>query len=278
MNAPPLQFISRQTPTATSIAYAWWQSMHTRVDLVVHGQEEALRPLAESIRTEMDRLEKIGNYFNRASELHALNQAATGECIDTSPELYDMIADCMRHHTLTNGYFDISFRSEQGAESAIHAIELLPDRPCIRLNRANMRLDLSGYLKGYALDRVKQIIAHAQPPVHVLLNFGNSSVLAHGNHPNGEGWKVKFGDDYAERVPEVQLFDRFLTTSGNESTARRHIVNPGTGTYVEGCRQVSVVTRGGAEGEVLATALFAAPPGEHAAILAHYADAEEIIY
>ena len=56
----------------------------------------------------------------------------------------------------------------------------------------------------------------------------------------------------------ITLHDEALTTSGNDSPTRRHIVNPLTGQMVTGVRQVAVVTPTAALGEALSTALFAA--------------------
>lgn len=56
----------------------------------------------------------------------------------------------------------------------------------------------------------------------------------------------------------ITLHDEALTTSGNDSPTRCHIVNPLTGRMVTGMRQVAVVTPTAALGEALSTALFAA--------------------
>ena len=77
--------------------------------------------------------------------------------------------------------------------------------------------------------------------------MGNSSVLALGNHPVGSGWKVN----------NILLHDECLTTSGNDSPERRHIVSPRNGKLVEGVQQIAVVTSNGAIGEILSTALSA---------------------
>lgn len=94
--------------------------------------------------------------------------------------------------------------------------------------------------------------------------MGNSSVLALGNHPAGTGWKVNFGNQSeTEKTGESQsilLYNECLTTSGNESEGRRHIISPQNGNFVEGLRQIAVVTKNGAVGEILSTALFAAGP------------------
>lgn len=51
--------------------------------------------------------------------------------------------------------------------------------------------------------------------------MGNSSILALGNHPVGSGWKIN----------DILLHNECLTTSGNDSPSRRHIVSPQNGNW-----------------------------------------------
>lgn len=98
--------------------------------------------------------------------------------------------------------------------------------------------------------------------------MGNSSVLALGNHPVGTGWKVN----------NILLHNECLTTSGNDSPERRHIVSPRDGKLVEGARQISVVTTNGAIGEILSTALFAADSEQTKVLVGIYAQCRVYIY
>ena len=64
-----------------------------------------------------------------------------------------------------------------------------PEAQSVFFQQAGTTINLSGFLKGYALDKIREILK-----VHIianaLINMGNSSVLALGNHPVGTGWKV----------------------------------------------------------------------------------------
>lgn len=116
------------------------------------------------------------------------------------------------------------------------------------------RLNLSGILKGFALDSIRRILKNYG--IHnALINMGNSSVLAVGKSESASGWNVQLQN---RSGGNILLSDECLTTSGNETSERRHILNPLTGQIVEGRRSVSVITAGGAEGEALSTALFLA--------------------
>ena len=85
-------------------------------------------------------------------------------------------------------------------------------------------------------------------------------ILALGNHPVGSGWKIN----------NILLHNECLTTSGNDSPKRRHIISPRNGKLVEGVKQIAVVTTNGAIGEILSTSLFAADSEQREALLAKF--------
>ena len=123
-----------------------------------------------------------------------------------------------------------------------------------------MTINLSGFLKGYALEKTRKLLQYYEVK-DALINMGNSSVLALGHHPLADGWKVNFGQSavtQAKEWPEIFLKNECLTTSGNDSHERKHIIDPQTGKLIEGKREVAVVTANGAVGEVLSTSLFVA--------------------
>lgn len=183
----PMQFIYRNTSQGQEIAYAWWESMHTRVDIIVQGHpEEEIKSLLSTIEQELNRLERIANYYDTTSELHTVNQTAALAPVQVSNELFEMIKGCIHYHTATSGYFDISFRSGKDDDSAIYSILLSEDNKTIAFRRKGICLDLSGYLKGYGLECIRQMFTAAGIR-NALINMGNSSVLAMGNHPHSEG-------------------------------------------------------------------------------------------
>ena len=120
-------------------------------------------------------------------------------------------------------------------------MELIPDSGSrsgyLRLHNPSIILDLSGILKGYALERLRPLLPE-YGITDALINLGNSSILSLGQNPSD--------------IPSGQC----LTTSGNATADRRHIRNPLTGEYVTGQRTVSVTTPDAIDGEILATTRF----------------------
>ena len=247
------------------VLYAWFLSMHTRVDLMFCGRqgEAALLQAAVAVCDVLARLEKMANYYDPASELACLNRTAACAPQPVSDELCDMLAFCLSCYDRTEGWFDVTVSSDAYVPGVtIHQVRLMQHERVLSFNREGVSINLSGFLKGYALESVRQVLRQHRI-VDALVNMGNSSVLALGHAPQAEGWRIGFGQS-GYGGPEVLLCDECLTTSGNDSLQRRHIMNPHTGQLVEGKRQVAVITSDGGSGEVLSTALFVADSSQRA--------------
>lgn len=59
----------------------------------------------------------------------------------------------------------------------------------VYFTRKGISLDLCGYIKGYVLDCIRKIL-ETNHISDALINLGNSSILAIGNQPLGQGWKI----------------------------------------------------------------------------------------
>lgn len=247
-----IQYLYRPSHDGDVLLYAWFVSMHTRVDIVLYSRktERELLSVINCIYDALCRLEKTANFYASDSELSLLNQRASVAPVVLSEELYSMIAVCLEYNRKTLGCFDVTTHSENYNQTTIHCVHLSAKDRSVYFSRQGVVINLSGFLKGYALDIIRGILNEAMIK-NALINMGNSSVLALGNHPAGLGWKIN----------DILLYNECLTTSGNDSPCRRHIVSPQDGKLVEGVGQVAVVTDNGAIGEILSTALFAANNG-----------------
>lgn len=244
-----MQHLHHNLKDGSSLVYSWFEAMHTRMDIMLWDKEKAdLEAVAENIMAEVVRIEQMGSCFLQESEVSAVNASEVGKPVKVSDELYQILDRCISFNISTQGYFDIAASQHLPGMSLDQKIRLEKDCMVSRLHD-QVRINLSGYLKGYALDKALAIAEEASVG-NGLLNFGNSSVAALGNHPHGEGWPVSTpGTEYI-------LHDECLTTSGNDSAQRRHIINPMNGTLLEGKGMVSVVTQTAEEGEVLSTVKF----------------------
>lgn len=257
-----IQHLYKFSASHGGVLYAWFASMHTRVDMVLCGRqdEEELMLVVDAVYEMLCRLEKMANYYDADSELGRLNRTAAEGPQPVSRELYEMLAFCVDCYNRTGGCFDVTVHSVNHTPHTICNILLSPQEYTLYFLRSGVTINLSGFLKGYALEKIRTLLQHYEVE-NALVNMGNSSVLALGHPPMAEGWKVDFGQVPAfqrKECSELLLQNECLTTSGNDSQERKHIINPQNGKPVEGEKRVSVVTANGIIGEVLSTGLFVA--------------------
>jgi thiamine biosynthesis lipoprotein len=250
-----------------SLLYAWFPAMFTRVDilLVTEDSREDLIQITETIKTKIEQLESIANRFDENSEISRVNNTAYGNEIKISMELYQIIEECLLYNTKTLGYFDITINSTNKFTNGISNIQLEKTAQTIHFLHPDVKLDLSGFIKGYALGAIKKLLTDKKID-NALINIGNSSILAIGNHPNGNGWKIGIPD--VNTSNECVLFNQCLTSSGNTKNTKWPIQKPKTRETIERSQILSIITDKPSTGEALSKALYIANDEERQFILA----------
>lgn len=257
---------SQKSINGNTLFYSWFQAMHTRIDVLLYAENslEYLKSLAEKLKIEIERLEHLANRFDENSELSQLNSKAFENAIPISNELFQIIEECLVFNKKTLGYFDITINSKNNFSNGISNILVNTENQTIRFLHPDVQLDLSGFIKGYALRAIKSIL-YDNNINNALINIGNSSVLATGNHPHGKGWKINSNLQDISR--ECELQNQCLTTSGNTNNTKWPIQKPMTRKAVENYPMLSVITDDPATGEALSKALYIANEQEKVEIL-----------
>ncbi len=239
--------------------YAWFEAMHTRIDIAICDiSEENCLAVLETVSSEINRIELMTDRFNRHSELSRLNLLAAQQATTVSDELYAIIADCINFYHETAGAFDITIQSLNNYRDGINDLQLNASSKSIYFRNSNVRIDLCGYIKGYALDRIIALF-NDKNIANALINMGNSSIAALGDHPNGNGWKITHP---SYRTQTITLFNECLSSSGN-SENNLHVLNPSTGLPAEWGGIHTIITPTATEGEVKATALCVKSTANH---------------
>ena len=243
--------------------------MHTRIEMVAVGQQEcAGRELAQQLEAEVKAMERRFNRFDSRSPLAVLNTRAATQEVEVDDELFLALELCEAFRRGTAGYFDVATdTSVKGQVSYM----LNPDKHTVRYTSSGVALDMGGFAKGFALERVRKMVTDAGVESAVI-NFGNSSVAAIGHHPYGEWWPV--GVEHTRvsgvMVREVHLCDSAMSVSGRTPSGEYHIVNPHTGAKVAQDEMIVVEGRSPLVAEILSTALYAAPRPERGVILRQF--------
>ena len=251
------------------VSYLSFYAMHTRVEIVAVGLEESIgRELAQRTEDEVKAMERRFNRFDDRSPLAVLNMRAAAEAVEVDDDLFMALELCEAFRRGTAGYFDVATNTVRGGSVSY---SLNPECHTVRYTSTGVQIDMGGFAKGFALERVRTIVAESGAE-SALINFGNSSVAAIGHHPYGEWWPVGVEHNRVAGVlaHEVHLCDGAMSVSGRTPRGEYHIVNPHTGGTVAGDELILVEGRSALVSEVLSTALYAAPRAERARIMQSY--------
>ena len=252
-----------------AVAYARFYAMHTRMEIVLPRLEE---PMAQSVVRDVEQrvseLERLMNRFDNASPLAMVNAVAAIQAVELDEELFMALELCEVFRRGTGGYFDVA-AAEQPRSGAAYLLD--GKNHTIRLASADVKIDLGGFAKGFALEQVCRMLRESGVESGVV-NFGNSSIAALGHHPYGEWWPIGVANRKCAGAVagEFRLCDSALSVSGRAESGEYHILNPHTGLRVAGEELVAVEGRSALVAEVLSTALYAAPHNQRAEIMGQY--------
>jgi FAD:protein FMN transferase len=303
---------SLQPPTSPSakVFHHSCFAMNTRFSMVLvgidAGKAEALANCAER---ELHSCERLMSRFIADSPVSELNRHAGEKAVEPPEALWEILTLCRDYWQRTRGAFDITqwplnqlWRShlERGAEPAdeaitqarqqagMHRLDLDSNSHAVRFQSKGMSIDLGGFGKGYALERLANMF-RAEGIEKAFLSFGESSVTVLGTHPHGSTWPVGISNMFAplQTVHTFHLCEASLSSSGTAPYNRMgparllgQIINPHTGCPIEGYRTLSVASHSAIEAEVLSTALLVTPEQERASLLSGFSafSALEIVY
>jgi thiamine biosynthesis lipoprotein len=220
--------------------------------------------------------EHVMSRHDRSGDLGHLNRLAGCGTFLHAPELARILRSARRWAERTGGGFDPTVaplldawrragrRGQAPAPTTVRmARQLLGWRTIdvrgdqVRLLRAGATLDLGGFGKGVALDRIARALRRERCP-GALLNFGESSLMAIGGP-----WRVVLRHPDRGFAGEFSLRDRACSTSGTLGrTLGRgrgrvsHVLDPRRGRPLRRHAQVTVLARSAAAAEALSTALL----------------------
>ena len=235
----------------------------------------------------IDDLEEQLTVYREDSEVSQLNRLKVGEQCKVESRLFDLLRLAKTIHKDTGGAFDITagplskiwgFEARNGklpSDAKIketlavvdsRLLNLDESEQCISFEREGVKINLGGIGKGYALDRVAELLSE-KGINDFAIHGGQSSVLARGDGgPHaGSGWPVGISHPTAAgaRLGQIQLKDMALGTSGtgrqgffHRGKRYGHIIDPRTGWPSDHHLSTTVVSKSAAVSDALATAFF----------------------
>lgn len=247
-------------------------AMGSVITIVAYGEtEERARAAISDALDEAARLDAMLSNYKPHSEWSEMNRAAADRPVHLSKELFDLLAKCLDYSRESEGTFDISvgplmkvwgFYKGTGDKAdqseLMNALQYVGYQNIIlnqgdltvRFTKKGVELDPGGIGKGYAVDRMIDVLRRDGVRT-ALVSAGGSSIYALGAPPDADGWIVKLKDPSRPSNPPttVRLRDQSLSTSGTyekffvaDGKRWSHIMDPRTGTPASGMLSVSVIT------------------------------------
>ncbi|MBK7928201.1 MAG: FAD:protein FMN transferase [Bryobacterales bacterium] len=245
-------------------------AMGTTFTVVAYGESRVQLETAVDLAFEEVRRinELISNYLPR-SEWSQVNREAANRAVRVSPELFDFLKTCLEYSRQSGGTFDITVgplvrvwgfykgtgrlphRAEiRGALARVGYQKVLLDEAnqSVRFTRTGVEIDPGGIGKGYAVDRVVEILKE-RGIRSALISAGGSSIYGLGAPPGEAGWPVKIRHPRTPKqtVADLVLRDLSMSTSGTSEKffvaggkIYSHVFDPRTGYPAQGVLSVSV--------------------------------------
>lgn len=254
-----------------------FRAMGTDVLVVLHPMVDDRRAHAalDDARQEIARIERLASRFDPSSELSRLNAAGDGQ---VSTDLLRLITLALAMRQVTDGRFDPTVHEAIVAAGYDRPLDRLPidagaAAPAMpaggdvqvdpRTGRVTLGagtcLDLGGIAKGWAADRVADVLgAHGD----CLVSIGGD-IAVRGRHDRGP-WPVEVMHGDESRV--IGLARGGLATSGTDrrrwlrdGVQMHHVIDPATGApSTTDLMRVTAVADDAATAEAWATALLLA--------------------
>jgi len=247
-------------------------AMGSTYSVAVYGYDRLqLQSAVQAAFDEVRRLDEMLSNYKQHSEWSEVNRFAADRPVKVSPELFRLLAACLEYSRQSEGAFDITvgplmkvWGFYKGSGKLPHRVEVAAVLPkvgyqhvhldeaaqTVQFDRPGIELDPGGIGKGYAVDRMTEVLVQKGILMALVAGSG-SSIYGLGAPPTEpRGWRVQIRDPHDERktVAEAYLKNESMSTSGSyekffraEGKMYSHLMDPRTGYPAQGTSSVSVI-------------------------------------
>jgi len=238
--------------------------MVTQFQVRIAGEEKSYaEQAAQAALVLTDDLESKLSRFRADSEISQLAQLAAGQKQRLSEPVFACLEIARRMELATHGAFSITAAALK-TQSAKPQWSLSQNEFSIRCDSGTLEFDLGAIGKGFALDRMAEVLREWSCPAFLLV-AGGSSILA--GEPPGEtpGWSCGLGDDNSPH----RFWLKHCSLSGSGLAVRgEHIIDPRTGRPDSLRNRAWALTDTAAESDALSTACMILDEPDIANVLA----------
>lgn len=274
---------------------------------VVHDDEARAYQVLEMAFEELNRIEARLTYFSEDSDIGRINRFAVTRSVGVPRETADLISKALHWSDVTGGFFEPGLGKVSALWDVKHRSEPPPDDQWIRfadrhfskkivlsheknisqirLLADDVKIDLGGIGKGYAADRIIQILRE-EGMDQALVNLGGD-IAAIGGRSESEGWRIGVKNPAAPHdiIRVLSLRNQAVATSGtyeqyfvSKGRMYHHLIDPSLGRPGKtGFESLTVIGDNCRDADALATGLFFLADKEKKRILEDHTEGFEFL-
>ena len=232
-----------------------YEAMATTFEIfIVHEDEKYASQAANAAFAELERLESELSRFSENSDIARINHLPAEQILRLSLDSFECLKISHQMYHETNKAFDVTigplfntWREKDGSTKTpsqeeieqakknvgMNLLELDENLHAIWLSVSPIQIDLGGVGKGYAVDKMAEMLREWSIDT-ALISGGFSSVLAMDAPPDTKGWPLSLSNPSNRKqiITKAYLENRAIASSGVKKGG--HIISPRTGRPVEG--------------------------------------------
>ena len=226
------------------------QAMSTQFQVRIADEEAAYaEQVAQAAFGLTDALESKLSRFLANSEITEIAQLVAGEKLRLSGPVFHCLRIAAEMEAATRSAFSITAAALK-TQPARPVWSLVENEFSLRCDSGRLEFDLGAIGKGFALDKMAELLQEWSCPAFLLV-AGGSSVLAGAAPAGTDGWSCGLGDDHSPR--RYWLKNSSLSGSGL-AVKGQHILDPRTGSPSALRNRAWALTDTAAESDALSTA------------------------
>jgi FAD:protein FMN transferase len=243
-------------------------AMATQIQVRITGEEKTYAAQAAQAAFALtDDLESRLSRFRANSDISRIAQLAPGEKLRLGEPVFACLEIAKKMETATHGAFSVTAAALK-TQGIPPQWTLLQEQFSIRCDSGRLEFDLGAIGKGFALDRMAELLREWDCPAFLLV-AGGSSILASDAPPETPGWSCGLGEDNS---PQRYWLKNCSLSGSGLAVKGKHILNPLTGQPTQRQNRTWALADTAAESDALSTAAMVLPETEIAGVVASRPD------